>query len=557
MNTLFHCRTIPSRFASFIVFLHIAITFASAQTNEQAEVIRVFIFAGQSNMEGADSKIDDVQNFPPFIGATEANPDVLFSYSLGRDNKSESQGWVPLQSVRDWVGPELTFARELKKTVDFPIAIIKCAAGGTHLGGDWNPDNPSGFKLYPHLRQLVSSSLAALDAKGLPYRIEGFMWHQGENDMFEKDYLQNYGRNLKNFIEHCRRDLESPNLRFYIGELCTKTIWGMDLRPRMYAISLGQREVTNHDPLAEYVPTSHIGVEIGHPVGLHYHYGTLGQLEHGVNYAHAYLKAIDQYQRPKAPSVEWPQPKSSKLKLYILAGHRNMEGERAFLQELPANSPLRDPKNNIPFHYSLGGGVQTSSSWEPLRPSGYYDTFGPELSFGERLQENDSSPFAIAKYTHSGSQIIDWTPEGSEAKARNLYSQFIRYIKARVADLEAKGHAVQLEGIFYHMGENDMSFYPYRRDAAKRLKSIVEQSRIDLRRPKLKWYVSQQTPTNEKGLNRVDPVAEVMTLAEADPHFYHLRELSFSKQDKELVLDTEAVLQLGYQIADYYLERIK
>ena len=125
-----------------------------------------------------------------------------------------------------------------------------------------------------------------------------------------------------------------------------------------------------------------------------------------------------------------------------------------------------------------------------------------------------------------------------------------------MADLEYKGQG-SVEGIFYHMGENDMSFYPYRRDAAKRLKSIVEQSRIDLRRPKLKWYVSQQTPTNEKGLNRVDPVAEVMTLAEADPHFYHLRELSFSKQDKELVLDTEAVLQLGYQIADYYLERTK
>ena len=57
----------------------------------------------------------------------------------------------------------------------------------------------------------------------------------------------------------------------------------MDLRPRMYAISQGQEEVTKADPLAEYIPTSHVGVEIGGGVGLHYHYGTLGQLEHGVN----------------------------------------------------------------------------------------------------------------------------------------------------------------------------------------------------------------------------------------------------------------------------------
>jgi hypothetical protein len=66
----------------------------------------------------------------------------------------------------------------------------------------------------------------------------------------------------------------------------------MDLRPRMYAISEGQRAVTKTDPFAEYIPTAHIGVEIGNPVGLHYHYGTLGQLEHGVNYADAYLKTL-------------------------------------------------------------------------------------------------------------------------------------------------------------------------------------------------------------------------------------------------------------------------
>ena len=83
----------------------------------------------------------------------------------------------------------------------------------------------------------------------------------------------------------------------------------MDLRPRMYAISLGQREVTNSDPRAEYVPTSHVGAEIGRPVGLHYHYGTLGQLQHGENYASAYLRTLGLKLDTPRPLNKWPYKK--------------------------------------------------------------------------------------------------------------------------------------------------------------------------------------------------------------------------------------------------------
>jgi hypothetical protein len=36
---------------------------------------------------------------------------------------------------------------------------------------------------------------------------------------------------------------------------------------------------------------------------------------------------------------------------------------------------------------------------------------------------------AIAKFTHSGAQIIDWTPEGSMARTRHIYPAFIAFIK--------------------------------------------------------------------------------------------------------------------------------
>ena len=530
---------------------------ANAEEIDDARTLRVFIFAGQSNMVGSGSKVKDIKRFPPFAGLENAQPKVKFSYSIGRENKMTSDGWVNLQPVNNVVGPELSFARKVSSTIEAPIAIIKCAAGGTHLGGDWNPDEPIGFTMYPLALELIRSSLAELDRQDIPYRIEGFMWHQGENDMFNKDYMPNYGKNLENFLACWRRDLETPNLKFYIGELCTKTIWGMDLRPRMYAISQGQKAVTQVDPHAEYIPTSHVGVEIGGGVGLHYHYGTLGQLEHGVNYADAYLRTVGEAVKQTRTLKKWPYKKKSPVQLFILAGHRNMEGERAFVQEVGAlegRASLLEDNQKIAFKYSLGGGYKKSDSWEPLGPAGYYDTFGPELSFGQALQGGLPGNIAIAKFTHSGTQIIDWTPEGSEAKTRNIYPDFIAFIQESIRELTEKGHQVELAGIFYHLGENDMSFGPYRKNAAIRLRSIIGQSRLDLDRPSLKWFVSQQTPTDDERVNGIDVTADLEEITAADRNLVHIKVFDLPGQEMKLVISTAGIIELGKVIARRYLE---
>ena len=176
-----------------LLFLWPLVLSLQAQQNNDDETLRVFIFAGQSNMVGSDSKVKDIKRFPPFEGLEAPQSKVLFSYCIGRQNKMRSNGWVALQHVNNVVGPELSFARKVTQHIKAPIAIIKCAAGGTHLGGDWNPDEPIGFKMYPLTLDLIKTSLADLDKRGIKYRIEGFMWHQGENDMFEKDYMPNYG----------------------------------------------------------------------------------------------------------------------------------------------------------------------------------------------------------------------------------------------------------------------------------------------------------------------------------------------------------------------------
>ena len=551
------CRPCLSIFTSAL-FLSVAAIVQPlfAENSEDNKTLRVFIFAGQSNMVGSDSKVKDIHRFPPFAGLEEPQSDVKFSYSIGRENKMESTGWVDLQPVNNVVGPELSFARKVSAAIDAPIAVIKCAAGGTHLGGDWNPEEPLGFKMYPLALQLIQDSLAKLDQQKIKYRIEGFMWHQGENDMFNAEYMEAYGSNLKKFLARWRKDLKTPDLKFYIGELCTKTIWGMDLRPRMYAISQGQKAVTTADPLAQYIPTSHVGVEIGGGVGLHYHYGTLGQLEHGDNYATAYLETIGKQPTAAKPLKPWPYTKGESIKLFILAGHRNMEGERAFVQELGAiagGMKLLQPDPTIAYKYSLGGGYKTSNSWEPLAPSGYYDTFGPELSFGQTLSQKLPGNIAIAKFTHSGTQIIDWTPAGSVAKTRNIYPDFIEFIRAAHQELTAKGQTVELQGIFYHVGENDMSFHPYRQQAAARLASLIAKSREDLQRPALKWYVSQQAPTADERVNKVDVVTAISEIAAADENLIHLKDLAIPKQEQKLVITTAGIVKLGELLAEAYL----
>ncbi|MEC8988898.1 MAG: hypothetical protein VYB66_06625, partial [Verrucomicrobiota bacterium] len=40
--------------------------------------VRVFIFAGQSNMVGSDSRVQDIKRYPPFAGLESSQENVRF-----------------------------------------------------------------------------------------------------------------------------------------------------------------------------------------------------------------------------------------------------------------------------------------------------------------------------------------------------------------------------------------------------------------------------------------------------------------------------------------------
>ena len=95
---------------------------------QQDKVLRVFLFMGQSNMVGADSRVEDIRLYPPFAGLEQPQKAVKFAYCIGRENKAQSDGWTELQPVEGMVGPELSFARRVTQHIDAPIAIIACCA---------------------------------------------------------------------------------------------------------------------------------------------------------------------------------------------------------------------------------------------------------------------------------------------------------------------------------------------------------------------------------------------------------------------------------------------
>jgi hypothetical protein len=99
-----------------------------------------------------------------------------------------------------------------------------------------------------------------------------------------------------------------------------------------------------------------------------------------------------------------------------------------------------------------------------------------------------------------------------------------------------------------------MAFGPYRRDAGKWLQSTVAKSRQDLALPSLKWHVSQQPPTDEKGLNAIDVTANLAAIAAADPAFIHLKAFNLPTQEEKLVITTAGIVQLGELLAQSHLE---
>lgn len=214
--------------------------------------VKVFILAGQSNIEGQAVADLDGEAYNHGKGTLKTLMDDPAKNDRFRHLKDEAGGWrvrddvwvwfqpgeAPLRSGpltvgftahegRHHFGPELQIGHVLGDSVDEEVLLIKTAWGGKSLYSDFRPpssEGPTG-PCYSLMIQQIQRALADL-GRGLPglkstgYELAGFIWYHGWNDGCDPEHaVPEYEANLVNLIKDVRKDLSSPDLPVVIGEL--------------------------------------------------------------------------------------------------------------------------------------------------------------------------------------------------------------------------------------------------------------------------------------------------------------------------------------------------
>ncbi len=213
---------------------------------------KVFILAGQSNMEG-QAVVDlagKVYNqgrgtLLSLMGDPVLGPKL-------KHLRDESGAWATRRDV--WVryqpegaplrvgplglgftpygdkhhfGPELEFGHVVGNALAQPVLLIKTAWGGKSLYTDFRPPS-SGGRVGPYYTKMIEQVRDALPNLGKEFpgyksegvELAGFVWYQGWNDGVDpKKAVPEYEKNLANLIRDVRKDLNSPRLPVVVGEL--------------------------------------------------------------------------------------------------------------------------------------------------------------------------------------------------------------------------------------------------------------------------------------------------------------------------------------------------
>ena len=201
--------------------------------------VKVFILAGQSNMQGHGTVnggagtletllANDAEGRFGYLvdenGQWSVRDDVWITYE--RDASDiRSGGLTAGYGVNNSrLGPELGFGHAMGDYYDHQVLLIKTCWGGKSLAVDFRPPSSGGTVgfYYKEMLRLVDKALANLDTTfpdydGQGYELAGLFWHQGWNDRVTQSYNDEYEVNMANFIRDVREDLGTPALPFVIA----------------------------------------------------------------------------------------------------------------------------------------------------------------------------------------------------------------------------------------------------------------------------------------------------------------------------------------------------
>lgn len=172
-----------------------------------ADVIDLYLFAGQSNMIGHNP----VAALPEGWDA----PDPRVRHTFWIDSTPDPDGWGDLapQSYAGgdfgtW-GPDLIFGRRMGDRAPGTTAIIKTAVNGASLEASWQP---SRNRLYPRAIAFALDAIADLESQGHTVEVKAFFWVQGYTDSVSAAWSSNYAENMHELMGALRADLGTPDL---------------------------------------------------------------------------------------------------------------------------------------------------------------------------------------------------------------------------------------------------------------------------------------------------------------------------------------------------------
>ncbi|MDA0902310.1 MAG: hypothetical protein O3B09_02740, partial [Proteobacteria bacterium] len=218
----------------------------------QKSPLKIFIMAGQSNMEGygfVEQKgvnLDQENGTLPWLLKNE-NYQSQFQHLIDQKGNYTKRQDVRCHFERadgsrysDGLGvgcgavyltravtsgPEIGFGKIIGDAVEQPVLLLKTAWGGKSLAVDFRPPS-SGGEVGLYYRKMIQQIDKVLDNikgyypeyAGQGVEVAGFVWNQGWNDVIDKNKVAEYEENLKNLVFDVRNHLKLPNLPFVIVE---------------------------------------------------------------------------------------------------------------------------------------------------------------------------------------------------------------------------------------------------------------------------------------------------------------------------------------------------
>lgn len=230
-----------------------------AQVIEDKNKTKVFLLAGQSNMDGRAKASGLSELDKQRLKKAQRNVTLYYNFGEGKplDTTKVAKHTAKKFGAEYLFGPELFFGIEMsEKYPDYEIVLIKRARGGMSLYGAWNPDwtiekatlikEEKQPKLYSEFVSFSKDVLSKLEKDS--YEICGMLWVQGETDSGKKGGLkprETYQANLTSLISRVRSDFNKPNLPFLMfqvghGKVVKAILWE-ERPPRAYFVQLTRK----------------------------------------------------------------------------------------------------------------------------------------------------------------------------------------------------------------------------------------------------------------------------------------------------------------------------